>query len=136
MKEEFKCKGFFLKQALKKLVIISVVVSVLLFLGLNIDLSYRYFLSMFFVFIGLLVVFYYNRHTPEIIKLQGEKIELTFFNKVFFKKPICVFNKQEIESRIQGENIEIFKSGSLSVRIRRNELNTEEWNKLKEYFSL
>ena len=85
------------KIPIKRLIVIGVIVSIILFVGLEIELSYRYFLSMLIVFIGLLIVFYKNKYELEKIKLQGEQIELAFFNKVFFKRKPILCLKHDIE---------------------------------------
>ena len=136
MNKEIKCKAIFLTRAFKRLIIISLVVSVLLFLGLNIDLSYRYFLSMLFVFTGLLVVFYQNRYELEKLKIQDENIELSFFNKVFFKRKPIQCKKQGIEVQIQEDIITLYKAKQIIAKVRNSSVNKDDWNKLESYFVL
>ena len=135
MDETIKFKASYLNLSLKRLFTIGVLVSISLFVGLDIDLGFRYFLSMLFVFIGLLIVFYLNKNDPETIKFHGDKFEVTFFNKFFFKRSSCVYKRQETESRIKGKTIELFM-GEKIVAIIRNSATTsnEDWIKLKSFF--
>lgn len=136
MEEIIKFRVYFLRKAFVWLAIISIPLCVCLFLWMRIDFIYSYTLSMLFVFTGLVWIFYYNRHTPEVIKLKGDEFEITFFNKLIFKKQQCTCEKQEIEPCIKGENLEIYKDKTLLVKMHRNTVDDEEWDKLKVYFTL
>ena len=136
MKTIIKLKPFFLTKALWYLVFIGCAICFLFFIFIKIDISFLYFLSMLVIFSGLLIVFYMNRNEPEKIKIEGEKVEFTFFNKVFFKRKICVCQKQELES-FQGKDgvIKLYKEKHLVSKIRSSALSNEDWEKVKTYFT-
>lgn len=136
MNEEVKCKAIYLTQAFKRLIIIGVLVSVILFLGLKIDLSYRYFLSILFVFLGLLIVFYQNKNELEKIKIEDDRVKLTYFNKVFFKRKPIECLKHDIEAQMQESIIELYKSKKIIAKVRITSVNEDDWQKLKSYFTL
>lgn len=141
MVKEFLCKNVYIIQLVPKKIIMDIAMfllaGILVFI-INADSVYigGSILIVSYVFGEALFVSYNNRCDPRIIKIDGDKIEVNFFIKFFFKKQICIFKKQEIESRIQNENIEILKKGKLSVKIRKNSMEAEDWIILKEYLSL
>lgn len=131
-----KFNSIFLNQNFKWLVVIGSVMCVILFFFLKIDLSYCYFLCILIIFTGLLIVFYKNKNEPEKINIEGEKIELSFFNKVFFKRDICVFQKKYLKSQINEDVIELFEEDLIVAKIRKISLRGEDWEILKEYLTL
>lgn len=128
-------KPVLLNKHLKWLVIIGLVICVVLFLFLKIDLSYRYFLCMLIIFMGLLIVFYNNKNEPEKIIIEGDRIEFSFFNKVFFKKEDCVFKKQNLRSQVKESVIELFDEDRIVSNIRKISLSSENWETLKVYLT-
>lgn len=134
MNETIRLKPVYLIKGLVWIAPIGIVLSLVLFLCLKIDLSYRYFLSMILVFIALLVVFYMNKEELEKICIIENKLEFHFFNKVFFKRKPCICDKQDIETQINDDTIIIFKDKKIIARIRSTSISNEVWIKLKAYF--
>lgn len=128
--------SIFLIQNFKWLVIIGSVMCAVLFFFLKIDLSYCYFLCMLIIFTGLLIVFYKNKNEPEKINIEGERIEFSFFNKVFFKRKDCIFQKQYLRSQVKEDVIELFEEDLIVAKIRKISLRSEDWRTLKEYLTL
>jgi type IV secretory pathway VirB3-like protein len=131
-----KFKAFFLKKALIWLAVIGVPLSFFIFLLIKIGFIYLYFLSMFIVFVGLLIVFYLNKYDLESIKIQGEHIEFKFFNKAFFKRKPYECRKQAITSRLKEDIIELHKDKKMIVKIRSSAASEKDWVRLKTYFDL
>jgi hypothetical protein len=136
MNDEIKCKASHLNRAFKKLIIISVILCTLIFLEFNMDLSFRYLLSVIFVFTGLLIVFFLNKYEIEKINLQDEIIELTYFNKIFFKKKPYSCKKQDVKTKMHKNIIVLYKANHIIGRIHNNSVCNEDWIKLKSYFAL
>lgn len=132
-----KFKAIYLTKALWWLIIIGIIISTSIFLSLNIDLSYRYFFSVVIVFIGIIVVFYLNRNELERLDIDGEKIKLSYFNKVIFKRKPASYTKQDIDTKnINNDIIELLNNGKLIGVIRKKSLNLEDWEKVVTYFTL
>jgi hypothetical protein len=134
MKTTIMFKATYLKKALWLLIFIEVAICALIFIALKFDLSYRYFLSMLIVFLGLLIVFYVNRNEPEKIDIEGDKIKISFFNKVFFKRKPCIYSRHDLIFKNHNDIIELFKDNQLIGIIRRSSLSEEGWEKVKVYF--
>lgn len=130
---EFKFKPIFLNKGFLYLIVTGIIVSLIIFITLSIDITFRYMFSMLIVFAGLLVVFFTNRNEPEKIEIKDNNIHITFFNKVFFKrKPIDV-SIQELESNlIENGIIQLTIQGRLIAIARRDALITNDWKGLKE----
>lgn len=134
MNEIIKCKTLYFENILKKFILICLAVSVLIFFGLDVDISYRYFLSMILIFSGLLIVFYINRDEPELIKCYDDKLEFTFFNKVFFKREPLIYEIENLKFDTNEEMIKVFTDKELIAIIRKSAISLEEFEKLKLYF--
>lgn len=128
-------KATYLKKILWILVFIGIATSTLIFIAFKVDLSYRYFLSMLIIFLGLLIVFYLNRNEPEKLDIEGDRIKISFFNKVFFKREPFIYSRNNLTFKDHDENIiELFKDNQLIGIIRRSSLSEEDWEKVKVYF--
>lgn len=136
MDETIKIRAVSLRKSLVWLAIISVPLCVFLFLWVEIDFIFSYILCMVFVFIGLLIVFYLNKKELEKIKIEDDKIKLTYFNKVFFKKKPIECLKHDIEVRMQENTIELCKSKNIIAKVHITSVNEDDWQKLKSYFNL
>jgi len=135
MDTEIKFKATFLTKAFWVLIIIGVIISIIIFLSLKTDLTYRYMLSMLIVFLGILVVFFVNRNEPEKIEIREGRIQISFFNKVFFKRKPLSYSKQELDIKYNNDDIiKLFKDDKLIVIIRKEAIKTDDWEKFKGYF--
>ena len=130
MKDTFKLKPVYLERLIWRLVIVGAIISLLVFLALNIDLSFKLSLSMLIVFIGVLIVFYLNKYEPEIITVEDKNFEFSYFNKVFFKRRKCVYAKNEIEVKIGDNIILVSVNGRLIGRIRKKSMEPEDWGQI------
>lgn len=134
MKAVFKFNANYLNRNIWILVIIGLIISLLFFLWVNIDVSYRYFWSMLLVFIGILIVFYLNRNELEQLNIKDEKIELFFFNKTFFKRKMLIYVKQELSIELKNNTIKLSKDNRITGKIRKDSTNENDWNEIVSYF--
>lgn len=135
MNMTIKFKATYLAKAFLWLIIIGILISSVIFLGLKLDLSYRYFFSMVIVFSGILIAFYLNRNELERLDVNVEQITLSFFNKVFFKREPISYARKDIETKHVNGIIEIFYKGELIGMIRKESLTLEDWEKVDTYFT-
>lgn len=133
--EGINLKASYLTKCIWWLIIIGVLLSSIIFLTLNIDLEYRYFLSMIFVFIGILIVFYLNRFEIEKIQFSKEKITLTFYNKFFFKKEPESYSKQEVKVKNKDSVLILYFNNNKIGIVRKDSLNSSDWQAFKEAIS-
>jgi hypothetical protein len=136
MKTTYKFKAKYLNKILWRLVIIGLAISLLIFIGLDIDLIYRYFISMMIIFVGILIVFYLNKNEIEQLNIEDEKLELIYFNKVFFKSKPSNYLKLELNIKSNDDIIELYKDNKLISNIRNESTVNDDWDKLKSYFKV
>lgn len=130
---EIKFKPAFLNKGLLYLIVTGVIISLIIFITLSIDITFRYMFSSLIVFAGLLVVFFANRNEPDKIEIKDNKIHITFLNKSFFKRKPIYFFIQELESKISENGIiHLTNKGKLIAIVRRDSLTTNDWKNLKE----
>lgn len=131
-----KFKASYLQKLIWGLIIIGVVFSLVVFLGFDVDIFYGYFLSVMVVFIGVLLVFYFNRYDVEELRLNEENVDLVFFNKVFFKKESKSYKKQDLNTKKSDSLIELNHKNSLVARIRKDSVKDQkEWEEISSYLS-
>ena len=129
-------EAIYLKKAFWWLFSIGFVISIFIFLGFKIDLSYRYSLSVFIVFLGIIVVFYLNRNELEELSIMGDEIKLSYFNKVFFKRKSARYTKHNIDiKKVDNDIIEILNNGERIGVIRKRSMNSEDWGRVNTYFT-
>jgi cell division protein FtsW (lipid II flippase) len=127
-----KFKAIFLKKAFLLLVVVGVIISLLIFIFLDVDFIYKYMLSMLIIFSGIFVIFFLNRNEPERIKIKEDRIQFAFFNKVFFKRTPVSYSIKEINLESHDNDImRLFKNEELFAVIRKEAIKTEDWESLK-----
>ncbi|NPD44851.1 MULTISPECIES: hypothetical protein [unclassified Lentimicrobium] len=130
---DVKFKPAFLNKGFLYLIVIGLIISLIIFITLSIDITFRYMFSALIVFAGLLVVFFINRNEPEKIEIKDNKIYITFFNKSFFKRKPIDFSIQELESKISENGIiHLTNKGKLIAIIRKDALMESDWKELKK----
>ncbi len=122
-----KFKASYLNKSILWLIVIGILMSLMLFLTLNLATEYTYFLSMLFVSVGTLIVFYLNRNEPEQVQLDHEKIALVYFNKFFFKKPEANYTISELKSSVVNDRIVLSKNNLVVAIIRKASLVLADW---------
>lgn len=127
-----KFKAIFLKKAFLLLVVVGVIISLLIFIFLDVYFIYKYMLSMLIIFSGIFVIFFLNRNEPERIKIKEDRIQFAFFNKVFFKRTPVSYSIKEINLESHDNDImRLFKNEELFAVIRKEAIKTEDWESLK-----
>jgi hypothetical protein len=125
-------KASFLNKCILWLILIGVFVIGILFLTLNIAPEYIYFLSMLFIFSGILIVFYLNRFEPTQIQLVSGHLTVSFFNKFFFKKKEANYSKSELKASIKNDIITLSKNNLTVIIIRKASLDLKYWEYLRD----
>lgn len=133
MKITIKLKPFFLTRALWVVILAGFALSLMLFLLLPFDLTTLYALSMFMVFIGLLIVFYLNRNDPEMIEINENEFKAHFFNKIFFKRKPIVASVNNFRVKKNENAILLFEKRKV-LQLRKRSVTLDEWSLLVEYF--
>jgi hypothetical protein len=133
MKITIKLKPFFLTRALWIVILVGFALSLMLFLLLAFDLTTLYALSMFMVFIGLLIAFYLNRNDPEVIEVNENELKAHFFNKIFFKRKPIVASINDLRVK-KNENAILLFEKRKALQIRKRSVTLDDWNLLVEYF--
>ncbi len=128
-----KCRAVMLARYFKLLVVIGVILSMAIFLFLNINLSYRYLIAMVLVLGGLLISFYLNQNELEMIKIEGIRISFIFINKVFFKKKTCNYQRDELQQKYCEESIDIYRQHQFIAKIRKTALEQEDWIQIGKF---
>ena len=129
-------KARYLNKILWRVIFIGLIISLIIFLGLKIDITYRYFLSILVIFFEILIAFYLNKNELEQLIIKEEELKLTFFNKVFFRKKPSDHLKQDLNFKLNKDIIELYEKNKLIGKIRRTSLDETNWEKLKSYFEL
>lgn len=130
MKTEYIFKAIYLNRLLWRLIVIGTILSLFIFIGLDIDISFRYFLSMLIVCAGFLIVFYRNRHDLQKLSIEEDKVELIFFNKVFFKKPPSSFTIERKNIKLNIDTIEFSENSRIIGLARKGAIDPDEWEEL------
>ncbi len=133
MKITIKLKPFFLIRASWVVILAGFALSLMLFLLLPFDLTTLYALSMFMVFIGLLIVFYLNRNEPEMIEINGNEFKVHFFYQIFFKRKPIVASINDFKVKKNENAILLFEKQKV-LQIRKRSVTLDDWNLLVEYF--
>ncbi|NOX85095.1 MAG: hypothetical protein GXO86_03870 [Chlorobi bacterium] len=134
---DIKFKPTFLNKGFLYLIVIGVIISLIIFITLRIDITFRYMLSTLIVFVGLLFLFFVNRNEPEKIEIKDKKIYITFFNRSFFKRKPIEFSIHELESKISEDGIiHLTNKGKLIAIVRKDALIDNDWKKIKELLAL
>lgn len=130
---EIKFRPAFLNKGLIYLIVTGVIISLIIFITLRIDITFRYMISALIVFAGLLIVFFFNRNEPEKIVFKDSKIFITFFNKSFFKRKPVDFSIQELESKISENGvIYLTNRGKIIAIVRKDALMENDWKELRD----
>ena len=135
MKKIIKINSLYLSNLMKKLLYGGVLISVLIFFGLDIDISYRYFISVLLVFVGLLYVFYLNKNFPEYIDIQDDQLKIAFSNKMFFKKGVQEYKKEDISLKEEEDLLLIYNKNELVAKIDILSFNDNDLCEFRSYFS-
>lgn len=130
MKTEFIFKAIYLNRLLWRVVVIGTILSLFIFIGLDIDISFRYFLSMLIVFTGLLIVFYRNRHDLHKLSIEEDTVELIYFNKVFFKKTPSSHTLASLNTKLNTDAIEFSENSKIIGLARKGAIDPAEWEEL------
>lgn len=136
MRTEYFFKAIYLNKMLWRLVIIGVIISLTIFIGLDIDISFRYFLSMLIVFIGLLIVFYRNKNELQKLNIGDDKFEIIYFNKVFFKKKPYYQTAQMLNTKLNNDVIEFSVNNKIIGLVRKASIDSGGWEELKSSLNL
>ena len=134
MKIVIKLNAVLQNKLLKWVVILGVMVSALLFLFLKIEWTFIYFLSILFIFSGIVGSFYLNRNEPETIIIEENIIKFSFFNKFLFVREDCFFKKECLLFQENESSIELLNNGRRVVIIRKKSLSKNDLDILKTYF--
>lgn len=135
MRVTFKFKATYLNKILWIMVLIGLIISLAIFLGLRMDLSYRYFLSMIIIFIGILIVFYLNRNELDQLSINEEELELIYFNKVFFRRNPSTYLRRDLTFVKTDKLLVLYKDNKTIGTIRKVSTDNQNWDKLLSYFT-
>lgn len=135
MSQFIRFKPSFLTKGIWLSIVICGCLSLMIFLRLNIELEYRYLLSMIIVFIGILIVFYINRFEPSHIQIDNETICIDYFNKAFFKRKAVTFSKDKLSVSSRVDRIKVYTEDTLQAIIRKECLDLKDWEALKNVFA-
>jgi hypothetical protein len=128
-------KGYYFNKCLIWLYSIGILISAVIFLVFNFAIEYRYFICMIFIFTGIMIVFYLNRFEPASIKFSNEKIEVSYFNKFFFKKNQGIYSKDEIKILNKEDIFTLSNNTGIVAIIRKKALDAEDWGTFKKYLN-
>jgi len=82
------------------------------------------------------IIFYLSRLDPQFINLDTEIIEINYFDQSrFFTKADEVYIKKDISVLDKGNKLILSIQGNIIARIRKNAIELEDWEALKEYFA-
>jgi hypothetical protein len=127
MKEIINFRPSYLTKGIWLLIIIGGCSSLSIFLILDVEMSYRYLLSMIIIFIGILILFYVNRFEPELLSIDDETIHIDYFNKSLFKRKRTTILLNKITVSSEDAIIKIFNDKTLEAVIRKNAVEVEKW---------
>lgn len=133
MKEVIKFKAGYLNKLLGIYLSLSLLISVLIILRLDVDFIDGYIISMTITLSGLMVVFYLNKYEVEEIILTNENLEFYFINKFIFRRKTLNCLKSEINVKINQDIILIYKDSRLIAKVRKNSININSWEFLINY---
>ena len=134
--ETVNFKGSYFNKCMIWLISIGVLISAVVFLTLNIVIEYKYFLSIFVVFIGIMIVFYLNRFEPDSIKISNEKIEISYFNKSFFKRKPGSYAISELKVSNKNDMLILSNNAETIGILRKDALDQENWGIIKNILLL
>lgn len=134
MRVTFKFKAKYLNKIIWIMVLFGLIISLAIFFGLRMDLSYKYFLSMIIIFIGILVVFYLNRNELDQLSINEEELELIYFNKVFFKRTPSTYLRQNLTFVKTDKLLVLYKGNTKIGIVRKVSTDNQNWDKLLSYF--
>lgn len=133
MGKKFVFTAKYLSNLLIKMIIPCVIISLILFLTLEIKFSYKYLISMMIVFAGILSVFYQNRYDVQEFNVNEGELEFSYFNKTFFKKEKVKKSNVNIKIDVKNDEVTFSDINEVIGIIRKCSTDEEKWNELVEF---
>jgi hypothetical protein len=130
MEKKFVFTAKYLGNLLVKMIIPCSIISLILFLSLEMKFSYKYFISMTIVFVGIVIVFHKNKHDVHEFIFNDDELEFSYFNKIFFRKEKMKIRQANLEIDIKVDQVILREFNEVVGIIRRCTTDENNWNEI------